>query len=213
VDIPAVLEPCSPYAAACVASGSGAGSRVICAEVVSAAFRAHHRDQNEIVSDEERARARVAHDCLSSWHIVPGTEAGGSLDGDRLSAWVDEARLLVASVRVAIGDQQIGRVLAFAPAEVGGIWPPTGVRALVEREASDDLEIRFIMGARSQRDVFTKALTAAGARRSDGWRHIIETAPMQWPCRHPERQQCCEESSISTSQMRIARTFVRSKET
>jgi hypothetical protein len=49
------------------------------AEVVSAAFRAHHRDQNEIVSDEERARARVAHDCLSSWHIVPGTDAGARL--------------------------------------------------------------------------------------------------------------------------------------
>jgi hypothetical protein len=67
-------------------------------------------------------------------------------------------------------------VLAFAPAEVGGIWPPTGVRALVEREASDDLEIRFIMGARSQRDVFTKALTDGGAQERGLAAHYREYA-------------------------------------
>jgi len=135
------------------------------ADAVRAAFRPHHREEHETITENDRARASVAYECLSSFHVVPGTDGEGTIDPLVLNAWVEEARrLCAADDRAAIGDQQIGHVLAFAPVGPDGTWPSAAVRGVLERIAAEDIETGMIVSVRNQRGVFTKGLTDGGAQ-------------------------------------------------
>jgi hypothetical protein len=135
------------------------------AEVICAAFRARHREESEAISEQDRARAQVAYECLSEWNVVPGTGPAGALDAAALNTWVDESRQLCsASDRAVIGDQQIGQVLAFSRAGTDGTWPQPEVRALIERVASDEIERGLATSVFNQRGASCRSLTDGGAQ-------------------------------------------------
>jgi hypothetical protein len=48
--------------------------------------------------------------------------------------------------RAKVGDKTIGRILAHAPADSQGIWPPEPVRDLIEELGCDDLESGLLDG-------------------------------------------------------------------
>jgi len=56
-------------------------------------YRAHNRnaDEEPPPTEQETARARVAYELLSSWHIVPGSTPEHAIDSAALNAWVDDA--------------------------------------------------------------------------------------------------------------------------
>ena len=88
------------------------------AELMSYVYRADGEPINEDVPPEREAIATVGYSAIRSWHTPPGLRADGSVDVERLRAWVTEARLLLAeSGRAMIGDQVIGAVLAHVPPE------------------------------------------------------------------------------------------------
>jgi transcriptional regulator with XRE-family HTH domain len=102
----------------------------------------------EPVGDPESVRAHGsrAFQLLQSWGRVPGTE-GTHVDAVTLRAWVQEARQLCDRAgRLAVGDQQIGRMLARAPVGEDGIWPAVAVRDVVEAIQSGHLETGVEMG-------------------------------------------------------------------
>jgi hypothetical protein len=134
------------------------------ADVISA-VRAHNRnaDEEPAPTEQESARARVAYELLSSWHIVPGSTPDHGIDAVALNAWVDDARArCLASDREAIGDQHIGQILAHAPADADAHWRHRAVRDVIERVASDHVESGIASGIFNSRGVFTKALDDGG---------------------------------------------------
>ena len=135
------------------------------ADVISAVFRAHNRnaDEEPPPTEQESARARVAYELLSSWHIVPGSTPDHGIDAAALNAWVDDARARCsASDREAIGDQHIGQILAHTSADADALWPHSAVRGVIERVASDHVESGIASGIFNSRGVFTKALDDGG---------------------------------------------------
>jgi hypothetical protein len=134
-------------------------------EVICAVYRAHNwnADEEPPPTEQEAARARVAYELLSSWHILPGTAPDGSVDAATLNAWVDDARArCTASDREASGDQYIGQILAHAPSGAEGLWPHPAVRDVIERLASARVESGIISGIFHSRGVFAKALDDGG---------------------------------------------------
>jgi hypothetical protein len=108
-------------------------------------------------------RARLAWDLLSKWSAVPGLQENGTIDTGRLDEWFRKARSLnAANNRTRVGDTQIGRVLAYAPAAADGIWPDESVRNLIERTESRDLESGLRAGRINQRGVWMKSLSDGG---------------------------------------------------
>jgi hypothetical protein len=137
------------------------------ADVICAVYRAHNRnaDEEPPPTEQEAARARVAYELLSSWHVLPGTAPDGSLDAATLNAWIDDARArYIASDREAIGDQYIGQILAHAPAGVDTLWPHPAVRDVIERLASGNVESGIASGIFNRRGAFTKAPNEGGAQ-------------------------------------------------
>jgi hypothetical protein len=71
----------------------------------------------------------------------------------------------------AIGDQEIGKILAYAPADSNCIWPDVAVRELIEEIASKDLEAGIDIGIYNKRGVWTKSLSEGGRQE----RELAET--------------------------------------
>src|SRR5260221_10766261 len=80
-------------------------------DIVATAYRARGEKPREL-DEQERTRAEASYHLLQSTSIVPGTQDDGTIDLDKLSEWVGEARrLLEENNRLEIGDQCIGHIL------------------------------------------------------------------------------------------------------
>jgi hypothetical protein len=89
---------------------------------------------------QTQANARLSYSLLSHFSHLPGQGPEG-IDGATLTAWIDEVRRLgVETDRAEITDSYVGRVLAHAPPDAAGVWPPQAVGAEIERLASDRIE-------------------------------------------------------------------------
>ena len=93
-------------------------------QVISALYKETSADSPGKPSEEAKRVAENGFRLLSSWSIVPGTDSEGELDEDRLRAWIAEARrLLETADRLAVGEVQIGRVLASGGWDAEDRWP------------------------------------------------------------------------------------------
>ncbi len=157
-------------------------------EVISAVYRP--APDSGVVeptpADAERAGAiaRQAYELLRSWMIVPGLD-NGLIDATVLEEWVKDTRILCKNGgRLAVGDQHIGSVLAYAPADSAGIWPAVEVRELVEITRSKDLETGIFMGVHNRRGATMRGMTDGGAQERDlaktyrGW---SRNTALEWP--------------------------------
>lgn len=162
------------------------------ADVVAHAFKAEYETPSEVPAGETsqadeivRNRARLAWDLLSKWSAVPGRRQDGTIDGTRLKEWFHQARALnSANKRVRIGDNQIGRMLAYAPPGSDGIWPDESVRDLIDSTESRDLESGLRAGRINQRGVWTKLPTDGGRPERDlakTYRTDARILTLRWP--------------------------------
>ncbi|MFN8521145.1 MAG: hypothetical protein U0667_17550 [Chloroflexota bacterium] len=121
-------------------------------QVVSTAFRGAS-DAPKPMDDAAAGRARQAYRLLSLWRTCPGASRDG-LDPAELAAWVAEARQqLAAAERIAIGDELIGQILWWSPADPDGVHPHRAARQLIESLASDDVDRGFAVAAVNSRGV------------------------------------------------------------
>ena len=111
------------------------------------------------IADETR-RLAVASNALHLMHQiarVPGTKDDGAIDQDDLLHWIEETRELYAQFgRRAIGDQQIGQLLARAPEGDDGIWPCRPVCEALEAVGTENIERGFSIGKRNMRGAFIR---------------------------------------------------------
>jgi hypothetical protein len=119
--------------------------------------------KKEEITDERRLRARLAYRLLQSMKTVPGFSPE-STDVNHLRSWISEVRKLAEEKdRVVITDQQIGQILAYAPADQeDGAWPAKPIRDVIEELAAKEIEKGIAISRFNQRGSFTKALFDGG---------------------------------------------------
>jgi hypothetical protein len=136
-------------------------------ELVELVFRGENDEPREL-SPEEQSRNLQAYNLLRLWRTIPGSDEQGNINGEKLSAWVAEARALVnACGRGVIGEQQIGQLLSHSPKGTDGLWPHEAVRRVIEEVASKELEKGFDVGVFNNRGVTTRSLTEGGVQERE----------------------------------------------
>ncbi len=119
--------------------------------------------ESQDVTEEQRTRARYAHDLLSRWHRGPGLNADGSASPEKLKTWVDKAlESASAHGRRKAAEHQIGKVLAHYPPGADGAWPHDAVRELIEEHASEEMEHGITLGVLNSRGVVSRSLDEGG---------------------------------------------------
>jgi len=130
--------------------------------VICDAFAPATGEKGEI-TEERRLRARLAYRLLQSIKTVPGLSPE-SLDVDYLRSWISQARELAKEKdRAVITDQQIGQILAYAPADdEDGAWPAKAIRDVIEELAAEEIEKGIAICRFNQRGGFSKGLYDGG---------------------------------------------------
>ena len=148
----------------------------IFADVISWAFKRADGQADKPVADELRERrASVAFSVLWKLRLVPGMMDGGAVDTEALLTWVNEARRMCTERdRQDIGDQQIGQILANAPAGQDGVWPCEPVRGVLDNLASRHIGIGFVTGKRNLRGITSRGVFEGGEQErslAEKYRH------------------------------------------
>ena len=156
------------------------------ADLVSWAFkRSDGEADSEVEESTRRNRAILAFELMHHLRGVPGKLQDETIDGEALETWVREARRLCKDRgREAIGDQQIGQLLANSPSGADGIWPCEPVRGLVESVGSDHLGIGFTIGKVNLRGVVSKGVYGGGDQErtlADRYRADAAQIAARWP--------------------------------
>jgi hypothetical protein len=162
-------------------------------EVVSAVYRRRSggdstgeiEDAAEEVDDDSReARARNGYRLLSSWNHVPGL-VDGVVDPYKLQDWLSRVQpLLEERGRLEVGLVHFGHVLASAPPDVDGSWPPRVVRDLLEDLRSDEVESGLSTEIFNRRGVTSRGLEEGGAKEealAAKYRSDADAFGDEWP--------------------------------
>jgi hypothetical protein len=122
-------------------------------------------DAERVVAEQRRFIAERALEVLRSWRRCPGIGADGTVDLPLLKAWITDGReRLRADGRLRPGDGEIGHVLAFAPPDPDGLFPPHAVRDLLEELRSDRIETGLRNGILNRRGVTSRGLFDGGSQ-------------------------------------------------
>lgn len=139
-------------------------------------------------SQAARASQVYRHGCwkiLYYWRRLPGLSDNGTIDGEYLARWVEEARkLLNADGLGDIADTQVGEVLASSPDGRDGMWPAEEVRDLLEDAKSRDLEQGIAVGRYNRRGVASRGILDGGAREwclALRYREHSRKMSVRWP--------------------------------
>jgi len=123
----------------------------------------------EGVDDEMRERrARVAHEVLNSWYLLPGVQDDGSVDEKTLMDWITDTRRKCAEEdHVTGGDIEIGFILAHAPADPDGTWPHTAVRNVIEKLNNETIDRHIQNEIYNSHGVTSRGLNDGGKQERD----------------------------------------------
>ena len=155
-------------------------------EVLSTIYRASNEgpDQQEENRESKAALASHAWTLLHSWNLLPGFSEG-NVDGAALEEWVSETRRLSHEAgRVDIGDEQIGQMLAWAPADADGTWPCEAVRDVIEIARSRHLETGVYIGVKNRRGTTSRGVTDGGEQERNlakQYRDHADAVRFEWP--------------------------------
>ena len=156
------------------------------ADLIAWTFKRSDGQAEESVEEHVRdRRARFAYSVLFRLRGLPGLREDGTLDDQKLTEWVSEARRLCRERgRAVVGDIQIGELLASAPVGQDGVWPCEPVRGLLDGLASDDMGRGFAMGKHNLRGVTSRAMTEGGAQErslEEQFRGDAARLASKWP--------------------------------
>ncbi len=160
------------------------------ADVVRCVFPAEEDCQESVesepVSEMETRRVRVAWQLLSGWYLPPGVREDMSVDGQEISDWFRRARSLCAErKRRAVGDIEIGKILARVNPGRDGVWPPLEVRSLIEQADSRELESGIHSGRINMRGVHARSPFEGGRPEREyvkQYRNWAKAVSARWTC-------------------------------
>ncbi|MEU7525100.1 hypothetical protein AB0A74_05155 [Saccharothrix sp. NPDC042600] len=140
------------------------------AEVVGHRYQPLDDDTDDpIAEDEPRRFIKVrAYEILDSWSHCPGLGPDGFVDAERLRDWVLQVRAQLDNLGLTEqGDREIGCILARAPADHDGLFPPRAVRAVLEDLDSDHADDTFHSGVIARQGVTVRGMTDGGVLERD----------------------------------------------
>ncbi|MEP7764538.1 helix-turn-helix domain-containing protein [Sanguibacter sp. 25GB23B1] len=153
-------------------------------ELIKLVFRREDEPRRE-ASEQQKAHAGLAWSVLHEWSLLPGLRPDGTIDGEHLSTWVRDVRNALADVgRAAIGDEQIGQVLASSPQGRDGVWPAEEVRDIVDNLVNRRIETGLIIGRTNQRGVTTRGIYDGGDQEralENEYRDMAARIATRWP--------------------------------
>ena len=156
-------------------------------EVIKRVYLPTHRDPTTDVPPSERESVAIqnTYRLLRSWRHVPGTQDDGSIDPQRLSQWIAEARhLLEGADRLNVGDEHIGKVLVKAPSDPDGVGIPVVVRDLLEDIDSPAIRRGIQVELFNRRGATVRAPTAGGEQEravAGNYRQLANQFANRWP--------------------------------
>lgn len=153
-------------------------------ELIKAVFRGDGEPKRKL-TEQEQALAGLAWSVLRHWPTLPGLRADGTIDGDHLAGWVRDARLALSDLgRAAIGDEQIGQVLASSPHGSDGVWPAEEVRDIVENLVNTRIDTGLHIGRTNQRGVTSRGVFDGGDQEralEQEYRDMAARISTRWP--------------------------------
>lgn len=157
------------------------------AKVLEAIYDSEQNDQDDSkeIAEQKANLVYRASELLESWKQLPGLDKNGIVDLETLRKWVMQARDACRSIgRGTIGDQKIGQILAYAPADLNGVWPDIAVREIIEETASKDIEQGVEIGIFNKRGVWIKSPREGGLQErklAESYRHHATAIEDTWP--------------------------------
>jgi len=131
------------------------------------------------------ARARAGYELLRSWSEIPGMTEDGAIDAAALAAWIERARVACTRIsRLAMAEEEIGRMLAHSPVGSDQQWPHEAVRERIEEASSRNLEDGFSVEVMNSRGMHTKPLDEGGVEErhlAKRYRGHAEALAAQYP--------------------------------
>jgi hypothetical protein len=101
--------------------------------------------------------ARRAHKLLDGMTRIPGHDARGEFEKDRLPKWVATVRRSCAELsRPEIGDICLGKLLSNAPIGADGVWPSEPVRQVMDDIQSEEMMQGAHTGVYNSRGVHSR---------------------------------------------------------
>lgn len=129
--------------------------------------------------------AQRAHDLLKDWSSIPGIAEDGSLDGNILQAWIDEARALaIHKFRLEVADMHIGKLLAHYPGSHTGQKPPDEVCRVIDRINTKSIRSGFYGGVFEKQSASSRGPFDGGDRErriAAAYKRIAESLLLRWP--------------------------------
>lgn len=137
-------------------------------EVVSYVYRPDEGNEDAQCSEEELTRryqqANSARELLDSWKDIPGVKEDGTIDKEKLKAWVSNARSKAREIHRIYGvDSQIGNMLACYPRK-GEAWPPEEICELIDALNSEVVLSHFRTEIFNSRGVSVRSPYAGGGQ-------------------------------------------------
>jgi excisionase family DNA binding protein len=152
--------------------------------MINALFRGDDEPKRSLTA-QEKAFAHLSYSVLHNWHTLPGLTEDGTIDGLHLTDWVRGARLAFSdSKRTAIGDEQIGQVLASSPVGTDGVWPAEPVREIIENIGNARLDTGLHIGKTNKRGVTSRGIFDGGDQERElekEYREMATKISTRWP--------------------------------
>lgn len=141
--------------------------------------------RDDITEEMAERRARVAHEVLDSWYLIPGVKDDGTLDEKELNDWVEAARKQCIETKHVIGcDLQIGFMLAHAPSDPDGTWPHVAVRNLIERLNNETIDRHIQNEIYNSRGVVSRGINDGGQQErglAEKYKKMSDAVKTKWP--------------------------------
>ena len=156
------------------------------ADFISWVFKRSDGSTDSDVDEETRRnRAEAAFTVLWSLRGLPGQDDAGVVHADAMGVWGNEARLLCQERdRGEIGEEQIGQILANAPAGADGAWPCEPVRDLLDAVGSQHVGQGFTTGKFNLLGMTGRGVFEGGEQErslADGYRADAAKISSLWP--------------------------------
>ncbi len=141
-------------------------------------------DKQEKVN--KAGRASHAYMLLESWRELPWRKEDGTIDFDRMNAWIREVSLLAKRAkREDVGMREVGKLLAYAkPDKTDNVWPEREVRRLLEEASNSQIEGALVLELFNKRGSHWRPIEGGGAlerEMAEEARRDAETLRAEWP--------------------------------
>lgn len=178
---------------------------VLFVDLLAAIFRRDDepRDENRILTNEEKARAHNAYSLIKSWKSVPGRKDDGLIDENELFTWVEKARQIARERGyLGISDSKIGEVLAWDRQVDNEPWPSIPVRDVLEDVGTEELFDGWEVGISNRRGMVSRSPREGGEQeRALAKRYFdyADACKIDWP-------------KVASSLRRVAKQYEREGE-